>query len=240
LVCVRDTIQFRIPSRNLLMSGRSKNIAGIVLCGGKSTRMGTDKWSLLWGTETWLQRIVRILSEVVSPVVVVAAEGQHISQIPDGAILVRDRISEQGPLAGLHAGLEALTRVKDPPIDAAYVTACDTPLLKTAFVRAIIERLDTHELAVTKDGKYHHPLAGVYRLGLVDRIDSLLKAGRNRPLFLIEESDSCEIDVAELRSIDPDLDSLRNCNTPAEYEAVLSRLQQAGPTDSNARKHQST
>lgn len=222
------------------MSGQTKHIAGIVLCGGKSSRMGQEKWALPWGQETLLQRTVRILSEVVTPVVVVAAEGQHVSGVPDTAILVRDRISEQGPLAGLHAGLEALSRLERIPIDAAYVTACDTPLLKPAFVKAIIGRLDTHELAVAKEGKFHHPLAGVYRLSLADRIDRLLKAGRNRPLFLIEESDTCEIDVEQLRSADPELDSLRNCNTPEDYEAALNHRQPAGPTDSTARKHQST
>ncbi|HSG69999.1 MAG TPA: molybdenum cofactor guanylyltransferase [Planctomycetaceae bacterium] len=223
-----------------LMSGPTKHIAGIVLCGGQSSRMGRDKWALPWGDETLLQRTVRILSEVVNPIAVVAAAEQDVSGLPTDAILVRDLISAQGPLGGLHAGLQALAQVKGPPIEAAYVTACDTPLLKPEFVRAIIERLETHELAVAKEGGFHHPLAGVYRVSLIDRIEKLLRASRNRPLFLIEDSDSCEVEVEELRSIDPELDSLRNCNTPEEYEAVLKKFQPSLLSDTITGKHHSS
>jgi molybdenum cofactor guanylyltransferase len=188
--------------------------------------MGRDKWSLPWGDETLLTRTIRILAEVVQPVVAVAAEGQPISGLPPETILVRDRFTSQGPLAGLHAGLGALRERASSTIEAAYLSACDTPLLKPDFVRGVIDRLDRHELAVPREGKYHHPLAGVYRLSLADRIAGLLAAERNRPLFLIEQSDCREIDVEELRGADPDLDSLRNCNTPEEYASALlkSRL----------------
>ena len=53
--------------------------AGIVLCGGKSTRMGVPKATLPFGPETMLQRVVRLLGTVVSPIVVVAARGQELA-----------------------------------------------------------------------------------------------------------------------------------------------------------------
>ena len=55
--------------------------AGIVLCGGKSTRMGSSKALLPFGSETMLQRVVRLLGEVVSPMVVVAAVDQELPDI---------------------------------------------------------------------------------------------------------------------------------------------------------------
>ncbi|MDG2388561.1 MAG: NTP transferase domain-containing protein, partial [Planctomycetaceae bacterium] len=111
----------------------------------------------------------------------------------------------------------------------AYVTACDVPLLKPAFVAAIISQLAAYDLAVVKEGKFYHPLAAVYRLDLAERVASLLGADRLRPFFLIEESNSREIEVNELRRVDPDLESLRNMNTPSEYEEVLRSLGLSAP-----------
>jgi molybdopterin-guanine dinucleotide biosynthesis protein A len=63
---------------------------GIVLCGGKSTRMGVPKATLPFGPETMLQRVVRLLGTVVSPVVVVAAQGQPLPKLPDEITVTHD------------------------------------------------------------------------------------------------------------------------------------------------------
>lgn len=203
-------------------SPANSRTAGIILCGGKSTRMGRSKWSLPFGDENCLLRTLRILREVVSPVIVVAADDQDVSRLPSDVTIVRDQIPEKGPLAGISAGLEFLQQ--EQTISAAYITACDVPLLKPEFVATVIDHLGDRDLAVVKEGKFFHPLAGVYRVNLADRVASLLEQDRLRPLFLIEESNSREIDVEELRDVDPDLDSLRNMNTPQEYRAILESL----------------
>ena len=82
--------------------------AGIVLCGGRSSRMGRPKAWLPFGVETMLQRVVRILREVVEPVVVVAAPNQDVPALPAGVEIVHDEVEGKGPLAGLAAGLAAL------------------------------------------------------------------------------------------------------------------------------------
>jgi molybdopterin-guanine dinucleotide biosynthesis protein A len=207
---------------NLQSSAQFPETAGIILCGGKSSRMGRPKWSLPVGEENCLQRTIRILQQVVFPVIVVAAEDQNITDLPDGVTLVRDEVPEKGPLAGLSAGFDALK--SNSQIHSAYVTACDVPLLKPAFVATIISQLKNHDLAVVKEAKFYHPLAAVYRLDLADRVASLLGADRLRPFFLIDESNSREIEVNELRHVDPDLESLRNMNTPSEYQEVLQSL----------------
>jgi molybdopterin-guanine dinucleotide biosynthesis protein A len=115
--------------------------------------------------------------------------------------------------AGLHAlGSRA---------DAAYVSSCDVPFLHAAFVARIIAELDDYDLVMPRDGKYHHPLAAVYRTRLAGRIRALIAADRLSPSSLLEESGARGIDVADLRAADPSLQSLRNINTRAEYEAAL-------------------
>jgi molybdopterin-guanine dinucleotide biosynthesis protein A len=179
--------------------------------------MGRPKAMLPFGDEVLLARVARILSEVVSPIVVVAAPQQEVPPLPEGVRVVRDEQEYLGPLAGIGVGLAALTS----EVEAAYCSGCDVPLLRPEFVRAMIGALGECELAVPKEGDFHHPLAGVYRTSLVERINGFVAAGRRRPLFLIESSRAAIVDVESLRSVDPRLHSLRNINRPEEFAAAL-------------------
>lgn len=192
-------------------------IGGIVLCGGRSTRMGRSKALLPFGPELMLQRVVRILGAVVSPIVVVAAQTQELPLLPPGVRIARDEHESLGPLAGLAAGLAAL----QGDVDAVYASSCDVPLLKPDFVRQMIAMLGEYDIVIPRDGKYHHPLAAVYRTAVERPVRELMAAGRLRPFFLLETVRAREIDVAELRRVDPGLQSLRNTNTPEEYMAAL-------------------
>jgi len=118
--------------------------AGIVLCGGKSTRMGSSKALLPFGSETMLQRVVRLLGEVVSPMVVVAALDQELPALPGDVIIARDEREARGPLEGLRAGLKALPE----DVERAYVTSCDVPLLVPNFVRQMLDLSRGYDVAV--------------------------------------------------------------------------------------------
>lgn len=194
----------------------------IVLCGGKSSRMGHSKAMLPFGPERMLQRVVRLVGEVVpqEDIVVVAAEGQELP-LPEKITVTHDRHPDRGPLEGLACGLAAL----NDRVDAAYATSCDVPLLVPAFINRMFELLEGYDIAVPKEQKYHHPLAAVYRTSVLPNVESLLAADRLRPVFLFDQCDTREIPVDELRVVDSDLKSLRNINEPADY---FHALQEAG------------
>jgi molybdopterin-guanine dinucleotide biosynthesis protein A len=193
--------------------------AAIVLCGGRSTRMGLPKATLPFGPELMLQRVVRLVSEVVSKVVVVSASGQDLPSLPEGVLFAEDRESGRGPLEGLAAGFAVLP----PSITAAYATSCDVPLLSTAFVERLFLLLGEHEIVVPREEKFHHPLASVYRPSVLNYVEQLLAADRLRPFFLFEAAQTREVPVNELRDVDPALDSLMNLNHPADYLAALAK-----------------
>src|ERR1700676_1502303 len=135
-------------------------VGGIVLCGGQSSRMGRPKAWLPVAGEIMLPRVVRLLSEVVAPIVVVAAPDQEVPALPAGVVGVRDEERGRGPLQGLAAGLAAL----QGRAGAAYLSSCDVPFLRPAFVRRLIDLLGDHAICVPRVGEHHHPLAAVYRL----------------------------------------------------------------------------
>lgn len=181
--------------------------------------MGSPKAWLPFGPETLLQRIVRILSEVVSPLVVVAAVGQDLPDLPPDVLIARDEREALGPVGGLAAGFAAL----QGRCDAAFATACDVPLLKPVVIRRICEALGDRDLVIPKEEQFHHPLAAVYRLTLEAKARELLAQNRLRPVFLLESANILELPIDSLRDIDPDLDSFKNCNRPEDYAAVLKQ-----------------
>ncbi len=194
----------------------------IILCGGKSSRMGRDKASLPFGPELMLQRVVRLLSEVVdsSAIVVVSAAGQILPPLPPEIRVACDENPGRGPLEGLAAGLKAMP----DHVEAVYATSCDVPLMVTGFVRAMFNHLGNHEIAVPVEGQFHHPLAAVYRPRVLTTVQQLLNANRLRPRFLFDEVDTIEVHVESLREFDPTLSTLMNLNHPDDYEKALQQL----------------
>ena len=183
--------------------------AGIVLCGGRSSRMGRPKAWLPFGDELLLQRTVRTLSEVVSPIVVVAGPGQELPALPANVEIARDDREYLGPLNGLAAGLAAL----EGKADAAYLSSCDAPFLRCGFVRRIVERLGSADVCIPEAGGYRHPLAAAYRLAVLPTALSLLNAGRLRPMFVSDMHQTQILTEVDFADVDPKLESLRNINT---------------------------
>jgi molybdopterin-guanine dinucleotide biosynthesis protein A len=181
--------------------------------------MGVAKATLPFGGEPMLARVVRLLSEVVRPIVVVGAPGQAIAAMPAEILIAFDRRENRGPLEGLGAGLEAL----GDSVEAVYATSCDVPLLTPAVVRKMIERLGRHEIAVPVDGKFTHPLAAVYRTSVRDKVAALLAEDRLRTSDLLGRCDTLCVPVDELRQVDPELLTLANLNRPEDYFAALAR-----------------
>lgn len=191
---------------------------GIILCGGQSTRMGTSKALLPFGAETMLQRVVRLLSTVVSPIVVVAAAGQPLPGLPADVIVARDEQQGRGPLEGLRAGLKALPET----VDSAYVTSCDAPLLVPAFARRMIDLLTDHDIAVMEIDGFPHPLSAVYRRSTLPHVEALLAQNRLRPVFLFDAVRTRRLQPVEMIAADAELLTLRNLNTREDYLEALA------------------
>jgi molybdopterin-guanine dinucleotide biosynthesis protein A len=202
-------------------------VAGIVLAGGRSSRMGTPKAALEWHGSTLLRRVVGVVERSVEgPVVVVRAPGQALPELPDEIEVVQDAREGRGPLEGMAAGLAAV-RDRAP---AAYASSTDVPLLHARFVHRVVAALDDDvDVVLPEVGGFRHPLAAVYRTELADVVERLIAEDRMRPAFLFEacrvrrlDADALLADPA-LAALDPELDSLLNLNEPADYEAARAR-----------------
>jgi len=201
--------------------------AGIVLAGGRSSRMGRPKAALEWHGSTLLRRVVGIVGRGVDgQVVVVRAPGQALPTLPASVEVVEDAHEGRGPLQGLAAGLAA---VRDRA-ETAYVSSTDVPLLHPRFIRRVLAALEPDvDVALPHVGGFPQPLAAAYRTGLVDLVERLIAEDRMRPAFLFEACRVRHLDEATLladpalAALDPALESVLNLNEPSDYEAARGR-----------------
>jgi molybdenum cofactor guanylyltransferase len=188
--------------------------------------MGLPKAWLPFGDELMLQRVVRIVREVVDPVVVVAASGQDVPELPADVSIVRDEIEGRGPLQGLATGLMALKG----RVDGVYLSSCDVPFLHAAFVKRVISFIGgptstaRQMIAIPRVENHFHPLAAAYSTSVLPHIHQLLAAEKLRLTSLFGMLPTRVIEPHEFADVDPEFESLRNLNTPEEYEAALQVL----------------
>lgn len=195
--------------------------AGIVLAGGRSSRMGRPKGELPWGETTLAGHVVGVVASAIDgPVVVVHARGQALPDLGPDIETAIDALPGRGPLEGLAAGLRAVAG----RADAVYVSATDVPFLSAPFIRLVLAALDDdRQAAVPVVAERMYPLSAAYRLDVLSVAERLLVEGRRRATDLLEEVDVRWLDEPTLRVADPELGSLVNVNTPEDYERALAR-----------------
>jgi molybdenum cofactor guanylyltransferase len=198
------------------------SLAGVVLAGGASLRMGRDKATMPVpaalldssdGSEapiTMVERVVGVVGQRCQPVFVVAAPGQSLPDLP--ARVVRDDVRGVGPLLATGRGLRAAA---EAGAKRAFLAAADMPLL-TADVIDLLEaraiELDA-DVVLPWDGRDHY-LAAVYRTGLADQVDALVAAGERSMRALVDRVDAQRIVIPESRS-------LINLNSDADLRTLL-------------------
>jgi molybdopterin-guanine dinucleotide biosynthesis protein A len=197
------------------------NDSVIVLCGGRSTRMGRDKAALPFGAETLLARVVRTARTIADDVVVV---GDPRQPMPPQVRVMPDAVEGLGPLAGLSTGLAAVDG------DRALLVACDMPLLSPALLRGLLALAGDHDASVPLVDGVPMTTCAVYATRLGPRAQALLRKGTRSLRALLDEVSVQWVSDDKLRGLDPDLVSFWDCDTPERYQAALRRAGLDQPT----------
>ncbi|WP_145044414.1 molybdenum cofactor guanylyltransferase [Paenibacillus xylanexedens] len=191
---------------------------GIILAGGQSRRMGSNKALLPVKGSTLLSQIASSMIPEVARIIV--AGGSHVATYAElGYECVQDQYPGKGPLAGLHAALQA------SDTNWNLVCACDMPLIRPSFfagMKQLAESSDQHSVIVPRIAGRVHPLAGVYHRRVLTELTQCLDQDRLRVTGWLEEMNPLYIDVQELESVGvlDAVDQLSNVNTPQEYQSI--------------------
>ncbi len=188
-------------------------VGAVILCGGKSSRMGRDKAELpLFGEETFLERLLSRLR--ACPEVLLAAGEPRYARY--GVPVVKDAFPGCGPIAGLRAALTACRS------EALVCVPCDVPDFPFDAVFALWEEMDEGIDAVvleTGDGRLH-PLCGMYRKGAAACLERCLKEGNYRMRAALE---AMRVRVVPLTRLGVSDEALQNVNTPEDYARYLQK-----------------
>ena len=180
----------------------------VILAGGKSSRMGTDKAFLPLNGKKFIEVLTeefRFFEEKI----IVRGNDDEISDITWPVI--SDIYLNCGPIGGLHAALHRWTS------EALFCIACDTPLLKKEVYQILKNRMteeDDAVIAITEDGRIH-PLCGIYKKQTGKVMEEQILDGNNRMMRMLER---IRVRYVELNSREY---GILNINTQEEYERFI-------------------
>lgn len=197
-------------------------LAGVVLAGGRSSRMGTNKAFMEIGGKSIIAAQLALLGRVFASAFIVADDTTAYASL--GVPVIPDEAKGMGPLAGVHAALSHVS-AHHPGLGGIFVLACDMPFVTERVVRALSE-LDSADAVVPHAGGTYHPLCASYALSCLPVAERHLREGRLDMTSLVRDVRARILGEEEMERIDPGLRSFLNINTVEEFKKA-SRLPQA-------------
>lgn len=184
-------------------------MTGVILAGGASSRMGSNKALLLHKGGRIIEGIYRTMSALFSEVILVTNDPQLYDFIP--CQKVADLYPGMAVLGGIHAGLKASRN------QAIFAVACDMPQLNPELIRHLAELRQGVDLVIPKTPGGYEPLHAIYGKGCLPEMEALLERGERRVLSLVPRLRSREVSCQEVEEYDRGFDSFVNINTPDDY-----------------------
>lgn len=192
-------------------------ITVLVLAGGKSRRMGTNKALLRLPTgETLIERVLANLSPLSNDLLVASNSPELYADLP--ARHAMDEHPGAGPLAGLEAGLRAARH------DWTLAVACDMPLVNHRLIRYMAVLTEGNDAVAPVVGGEIEPLHALYHRSCLPAIAAHLEAGRRRVVSFFGDVRVRQVEPAEIALFDVDGRSFFNANTPEDWQRLLALL----------------
>ena len=184
-----------------------KHITGIILAGGKSSRMGTDKALFVLNGSTFLDHIIRALEPLVDDILIVSNDERHSKY---HFKRVRDTIADAGPISGLHAGLT------NSATENNLVLSCDIPLIETSMLEVLLQNneddIDVIQLA---EANRVHPLIALYKKRSAKHLGKALFDGERKLSIALNG-----LNIKSVLVSDDKAAALANINTPMDFEKI--------------------
>lgn len=187
------------------------DISGVILAGGKSSRMGVNKSFLKLGNQTIIERIVDLMKLTFTEVIIITntPDEYKFLNLP----LYEDIYKWKGPLAGIHS---ALTHSQTEKI---FVLSCDVPLMSKEMIKHIIEYKTDKSIVFCEAAGYHQPLVGIYSKKILSAIEKFISDNE-----LSDKSFHQFLKIVDAEIIHPEKLSFYkdeiffNVNRPDDYE----------------------
>lgn len=191
-------------------------MTGIILSGGKSTRLGgLNKAFIQVRGERLIERTIRIYRKLFKDIFIVT--NSPLDYLEFNVEIVTDIIPGKAALGGIYTGLFFAT------CDHAFVSACDMPFLNAPFIRYMMSETKNHSIVVPRTPEGLQPLHAIYSRRLIKPIRRLIEEDRLKITDLFLKSGVREIPPEKITEFDPEMRLFMNINTAEELENLADR-----------------
>lgn len=189
------------------------DITGVILSGGRSSRMGVNKSFLKLGNQTIIERIIDLIKSIFSEVIIITntPDEYKFFNLP----LYEDIYKWKGPLAGIHS---ALVHSKT---DKVFVISCDVPLMSREMIEYIIKHKSEKPIVFCEAAGYHQPLVGVYSKKILSEIEKFISNNEMNDKSFHQFLKIVEAEIIHPEKSDFYKDELFfNVNRPEDFEQI--------------------
>ena len=192
------------------------DITGIILCGGKSSRMQTNKALLKLGDKTVIEIVAEKLKSIFNEVLISANDSKEYDflKLP----VVNDIFIGKGPLAGIHSALKYSSTEKN------FIISCDMPLISVELIKYLINFNFEKSILLPKSNGRIQQLCGIYSKLVIDEIENIFmlsekdKNIKGSVYELLERASIEFIDVDDLNIYNKNI--FLNMNSPEDYKLI--------------------
>lgn len=197
------------------MERRKVEVTGVILAGGKSSRMGKNKALLEIGGERIIDKAVSLFKSFFKEVILVTNTPEEYAGLD--VRVVTDIFPGKGSLGGIYTGLVYAS------CDYSFIASCDMPFLKRELIEYLISIKDDFDVVVPRLRSGHEPLHAVYSRRCLKPIEVLIKKDDLRIIGFYPEVRVKEVSEDELAPFNSEPSPFVNINTPEDYMAAFKK-----------------
>lgn len=209
-----DSFRIAACPERVLMNAQTRftDVAGVILAGGESSRMGRNKALLEVNGERMIETAYRRMAELFDEVLLVTNTPESYDFIPCRKIA--DIHPGMGPLGGIHAALSSTVA------ERAFVIACDMPGLNPRLIRELCGIEGGGDVVIPETPGGLEPLHAVYSKSCLPKMEQMLFAGERRILSFFDLAQVRLVPRGRIAALDPEYASFRNINTQEDYRLL--------------------
>lgn len=185
-------------------------MTGIILTGGKSSRMGRNKAFLKVNGEVIIEKITRLFKELFDEVILVTNSPDEYRYL--NIKIVADIYPKSGSLIGIYSGLYHASS------QYAFVAACDMPFLKKDFIEYLIKQKDGYDIIIPFSPDGQQPLHAIYSKSCLKPMEDQIKKGVLKIVDILPRLSVRYVKEDEIIPFDPEFKAFFNVNTPSEFQ----------------------
>ncbi len=194
------------------ISSLFKDVSGVILAGGKSSRYGKNKALVKIDGISLIERVIQVMGGLFQDLIIITNTPDEYAHL--GLPMYEDLIKGLGPIGGIYTALSSI------PNEAGFFVACDMPLLSRELIHHMVKERGDSDVVVPRISGMMETLYALYGKGCLSSIKRQIDLREYQIIRIFKDVNVQYIEEDDLREFDPDLKSFMNINRPEELKNI--------------------